>query len=61
MTPEFGDIAIVTTRSGHRFVAVWTDGSPIDYYWLPLLREDKAAWRQLADPDESYEIIGKTI
>lgn len=61
MTAEEGDIAIVTTRSGYRYVGVYTLAPGIDYFWASAIKDDHKANNQLVDPDESFEVIGKSI
>lgn len=58
MIAELGDIAIVTTKSGYKFVGEFKDCS-IDCIWVPIIRDDKRANNQLRDPDVSWEIVGR--
>lgn len=55
---EEGDIAIVTTESGHRYVGVYTLATGIDYFWNPVIKG--TGTNQFTDPDKSVEVIGST-
>lgn len=57
--PEPGDIAVVTTQSGHRFVATYTLAPGIDYFWLPVI--EGTGRNMFTDPDVSFELIGRTF
>jgi hypothetical protein len=56
---EEGDIAIVTTKSGRRFVAVWTLAPGIDYFWHPVIHG--TAPSALKDPDVGFVVIGTAL
>lgn len=58
--PTEGDIAVVTTRSGVKYVATYTLAPGIDYFWNPVI-SPKGFLGSLIDPDESYVIIGTSL
>ncbi len=51
-----GDIAIVTTESGHKYVGIYTLAPGIDYFWSPII--EGTGTNQFTDPDKSFEVIG---
>lgn len=55
---ELGDIAIVTTKKGRKFLAVYTLAPGIDTYWRPIWKPEILE-SALADPEVSIEYIGK--
>lgn len=54
-----GDIAVVTQKSGNKYVGVWTLARGIDYFWCPVV--PGTGGNQLVDPDVSFEIVGHMI
>lgn len=58
--PELGDIAIVTTSKGRKFVAVYTSAAPIDHFWNPVIKDDRLE-SVFRDPEVSFKIIGRVL
>lgn len=56
---EEGDIAIVTTKKGRRFVAKYTLAPGIDYYWNPVLGREGLE-SIFVDPEVDVEVIGRS-
>jgi hypothetical protein len=56
ITPQLGDIAIVTTKSGKQYVGVWSLAPGIEYFWCRVVRKPKI--NSLIDPDVDFEVIG---
>jgi hypothetical protein len=57
-TAEEGDIAVVRTKSGRRYVGIYTLAPGIDYFWNPVI--SGTAPSALNDPDVAWVVIGKT-
>ncbi len=56
ITYEEGDIAVVTTRSGKKYVGIYTHAPGIDYFWAPAI--PGTAPNAMTDPDIAFEYLG---
>jgi hypothetical protein len=59
VTYEEGDIAVVTTKKGKKFVGIYTSAPGIDYFWHPVI--EGTGGNMLTDSEVKIEVIGRAV